>query len=755
MNKFLISLMVLIIPLHMVRAQEVKIVSPSYNSSDFTFSKNATGSLEISSSKHNISYGDNLNEPGLPLIPVNVVIPNGKSFLKLDVTTQEKLLMDNIVVAANPKPMTTNLQDVDELSSVNQSYASTTYPLSAANYVGTSTIDGFTILNFLVCPFKYDVQNIKLYFNEGITLTISLTEPPKQITSAVGNGKNMSDIVKLLVINPDEVIGLQPVKTTSVTNNDMIEYVIVTSSALAPSFQPIAQWKKKKGITSKVITIEEIAANYSGATMPLKIKTCLYDLYQNKGLKYVLLGGDDTVVPVQGCYGQASSYVDDTIPTDLFFACFGGNFDWDADGDGIYGETTDNINMMPSIYVTRVPVRTSTDAETYTSKLLAYEKTPVINGWNNNILMAGTKLWANYSSTQSDAEAKGDNLYTNYIQPYWNGTRKKFYDTYTDFTGGANYALNSTNLQSQLGNGYTFFDMATHGSQTTWALESGSYNSSLAQALNNSKCTIVTTMACLTNAFDTSINGGSNDPCLSEALIRNANSGVVAYLGCSRYGWGYSGGTNNLGPSLQYEAQFYKNLFSTDIQNKNYGVLVAAAKMAKVSSCSSYNAFRWVQFGLNPIGDPEMPIYTSTPEEFDNCSVTFDNDNILVNTGVNGCNICVMSKDDNGATYYEVRNNTKDAAFANISSNVSICITKQNYIPKVIDLSCIYIQNETVTGPKTYNADIIKAGTAVTSTKPTGPVIFNGGTVQLNAKSITIEPSTTINSNTNFIMSNQ
>jgi len=43
----------------------------------------------------------------------------------------------------------------------------------------------------------------------------------------------------------------------------------------------------------------------------------------------------------------------------------------------------------------------------------------------------------------------------------------------------------------------------------------------------------------------------------------------------------------------------------------------------------------------------------------------------------------------------------------------------------------------------------------VTSEKPTGPVVFYGGTVQLNAKHIIIEPETTINSNTEFNMSNQ
>jgi len=753
MNKIIFSLLALLVPLQVINAETTKTEVVTFKKSDFTFSRNDGGELVISSKTFNACFDENSGGPGLPLVPVNILIPQNFSYKNLTVDLNETLLEDDVIIAPNPIPMITDSISNAVPNSGRMQLTSKIYPSSNAKYVGTSMMDGYTILNLLVCPFRYDAQDKKLYLLERMTITIHLTEVLSTTSSSNAVGNNMSEIVKLLVVNAEDM-GTSHIGTTSTATNENVEYVVVTSSALAASFNPIIQWKKTKGVSSKILTIEEITATYNGATTPIKIKSCLYDLYQNKGLKYVLLGGDDTVVPVQGCYGSAGSYVDSTIPTDLFFACFGGNFNWDADGDGIYGETTDGINMTPSIFVTRVPVRSSADVETFTSKLLTYEKTPAANGWNNNLLMAGTKLWANYSSTQSDAEAKGDNLYETYIQPYWNGTRKKFYDTYTDFSGGSSYALNATNLQTQLGNGYTFFDMATHGSQTVWALESGSYSSSSASNLNNSNFTLITTMACLTNAFDSSTNGGTNDPCLSEAFIRNANSGIIAYLGCSRYGWGYSGGTRTLGPSLQYEAQYYKNLFSSDIQNKNYGRVAAAAKAAMVNSSSSYNSFRWVQFGLNPIGDPEMPIYTTTPTEFNNCTVQYGNGSVTVNTGVAGCTICVMSIDDSGQSYYDVRNNVGNATFTNIPSNVSICITKQNYIPKVFE-SSIYIQNETVIGPKTYNAETIKVGTSVTSEKPTGPVVFYGGTVQLNAKHIIIEPETTINSNTEFNMSNQ
>ena len=754
MKKLYILLIIFQIPLHLVHATEVKTISITYDYSDFIMAYNNSGALVIDSHKHSISYKEKSDEPGIPFIPLNVLIPNNSSYNSMNVSVDPKLVMEDVVLASNPISTSTfNHEDVQSLAKT-YNYSNRRFPSSCVEYVGTSIADGYTILNFLISPFEYDVPNKKLYFHEAITFDILLNETPEKGTLLTAGGKNMRDIVKHLVINGEEIDEIQP-KRSNVSYNDPIDYVIITSSALASSFQPIARWKKMKGIRSRIITIDDIASNYTGSTIQLKIKECLYDLYQNNGLKYALLGGDNTVIPVQGCYGEVVSdkglVTNNSIPTDLFYACFDNCFNWDGNGNSIYGDTLDNIDMSPEIVVTRVPVRSVLDVESFSSKLLSYEKTPTMHGWNDNILMAGKKIKVDYSSTQSDAEYKGDKLYSDYIMPYWSGTRKKFYDTNTDFLGGANYALNSSNLQTQLSNGYTFMDMITHGTEMSWDLESGLYYSSHAQSLVNDKFTIITTTACSTNAFDSTL-----DPCFSEAFIRNANNGVIAYLGCSRESW-YWPESMNLGPSLQFESFFYNSLFSESwCQTKNFGTIVNEARFSMFSSqpMYTYNAYRWLQFGVNPLGDPEMPIYTSTPEEFTDCIITYENGTLSIDTGVERCSICVMSLEDDGASYYEVFKNTQDVCMSGIPSKISICITKQNYIPKIINLSNIYIQNEIVTGPIIYEANNIAAGSSVTSSMPCGPVIFNGGTIQLKANTVTLEPETTININTNLIISN-
>lgn len=734
-----------------VNAESSQTVSVSFDKKDFNLSYDEKGMLCIGSNVHNVDYGTDFTVPGLPLIPINVLIPNGYTYQDVSFSQNKTLYLENVLVAPVPisVPTSTSVSTPIQLTE----YDKVSYPQSPVKYVNTNDFDGYNVVCFLVSPFEYDTENKRLYFTNKFTLSIHLTPCVTRTTGSYNVNSKLADVVKSIVVNAEDIENASTETLSANVESDNIDYVVITSSALKESFNQLVAWKRAKGVKAQVITLEYINSHYEGNTVPLKIKTCIKDLYTNKGLKYVLLGGDDTVVPVQRCYGivnNDNNYSDTTIPTDLFYACFSGSFDWNADGDGVFGETTDNVNLAPSVFVTRVPVRTSSHVSAFVNKILQYEKTPTANGWNNNILMAGTKLW-----NKGDAEAKGQILFSSYISPYWNGGRKRFYDTATDFSGGAAYDLTATNIQNQLSQGYAFVDMITHGNQTIWSTETGaSYSSSYGSSLSSGKPSIITTMACLTNAFDSSTKGGTQDPCLSESLIRNANNGVVAYLGCSRYGWGYTNNTS-IGPSLQYEAEFYKALLTSTITDKNFGVIVATAKAAMASKCTSDGAMRWIQYGLNPIGDPEMPIFTNTPQSFTNVSVTRGATGLTVTTNVSGCRICVM--DSNGGDYYNVLTNVQNATFANTPSNVSICVTKQGYIPKIINVTnnVVYIQNETVVGPKNVNADTVIIGSNVTTSKSAGAVSFRSGQVVINADTITIEDGTTISNNADLIIKNK
>lgn len=276
---------------------------------------------------------------------------------------------------------------------------------------------------------------------------------------------------------------------------------------------------------------------------------------------------------------------------------------------------------------------------------------------------------------------------------------------------------------------------------------------------------IITTTACTTNAFDNYYMYGTipNVACLGTTLIRNIAHGTIAYLGCSRAGFFSS---KNLGESVSdfsfdYEQNFYRYLFADSTQiDKNYGVIVAKAKADLISSCGGIKSYnRWVQYGLNPLGDPEMPIFTAPPSTFDSITVRANKDNLSITTGVSGCRICVMSADDEGESFYKVSSDVGGVVIPNPPMNCNICVTKQNYIPKQISVK--YIQDETICGVTDtqqitdrlkISADVMTIGNQVNTCQTSGNVIFHSGQIHLDSDNVTIESGTTINTNVNLLI---
>lgn len=291
--------------------------------------------------------------------------------------------------------------------------------------------------------------------------------------------------------------------------------------------------------------------------------------------------------------------------------------------------------------------------------------------------------------------------------------------------------------------------MMTHGNVDAWGMEDPfySYKNLDAKSLINSASTIISTMACFTNAFDT-----ESYPCLSETFIRNPQSGVIAYLGCSREGLDLLD-AEKLGASLKYEGNFYYHLFSDVYSETNFGALVSAAKLAMINNCYTDSPERWVQFGLNPIGDPEMPIYTTDPKKFNKLSVNVQNGELSIDTGVDGCRICIMSAHDIGQSYHKVWENVRNISVTDFPSDVSICVTKKNYIPFHIVRGCI--QNETLSGETEFVWPDIKIGSDITPLLESGPVIFSKGSVtKIKARTTTIEAGTKIEKGAEITITN-
>ena len=98
----------------------------------------------------------------------------------------------------------------------------------------------------------------------------------------------------------------------------------------------------------------------------------------------------------------------------------------------------DSVDLYPDVFIGRAPVRTEADANAFVAKTIAYTSNPPLNNFAERALLCGVELWNTWDG-QSDAHWRTEDMWNDYMDPYWDGVRYRFYDTGTDFSGGADY----------------------------------------------------------------------------------------------------------------------------------------------------------------------------------------------------------------------------------------------------------------------------------------------------------------------------
>lgn len=175
--------------------------------------------------------------------------------------------------------------------------------------------------------------------------------------------------------------------------SEEIAYLIITTSEFAPSLQKLANLKTQKALPARIISISEIAANYSGVDLPAKMKNCILDYYTNHNTTWVLLGGDEQYIPSRNAYAP-EDYPNDgnVVSCDTYYSDL--DNDWDLDQDGIWGELgQDNYDYHAEVFVGRLCATTYGEMEHLVDNIVQYETSPPIGDWIGRALYAGSMLF--------------------------------------------------------------------------------------------------------------------------------------------------------------------------------------------------------------------------------------------------------------------------------------------------------------------------------------------------------------------------
>lgn len=748
MKRFIFTALHLISCICLV-AQTTKTYTITFDREDFILSQehNVTS---IQSKKYHLHYIHNdSTKPAIPFVTIRFLLPENRQMKDYTYTvTYSSQTNEGIILENSPQINTTDqLVTIDTLQDV--LYTLQDYPADL-KFLGENSFGGYRYVSFKISPFSYDAVGKKINWVKNVDILLNLTTANFEMDCS--DSKMQKKQILSMVNNPEEAYNITKSanRMSNIYGNDTsISYLIITTDSLKDAFQPLANWKTTKGVKTSIVTIEDINREYSNQTLQLKIKQCIKDFYNN-GLQYVLLGGDETIVPIQGCYASIwattvfgyQNIVYNDVPTDLFYASLNpkGSFDWNADGDSLIGEISDNVSYESSIAIGRASVSKNEHVKIFVDKVIGYEFNPSLTGNHNKFLLSGTQK-SDTKNGQSDAEVESELMFEGYVRPNWSNVIKhRFFDTASDFTGYPKMH-NYINMIRHLSNGYHHLHVNSHGYNQTWSMNvGGSFHTSHAYPIINDTPTIIATTACLTNSFD------KPDSCLAESFMHGPQNGVIAYLGASREG--LSSGWNILGPSASYNAFFYENLFKN---NGTLGESVAYAKNQNIEACNEYSGERWIQYGLNLLGDPELNLYTDSihfSEKDEDYFLTISQEQIRISSLVKDFVCTLTSKQDYGYSFFQstefndscINNDTIYYCYDfSIPESISIkdlrlCLIKRNHLPLIIDdIEGTYIQNEIYTNNRTITGKNIYIGSNVTRSKAEGPVIIENGSTTFDA----------------------
>ena len=527
------------------------------------------------------------------------------------------------------------------------------YPAEVWQWTGTGVKNGNTVVDLLLFPVRYVGAEKSLEYCRGFDVEVEYEPSAGRSDQVVkwSSGQVGADA---------KYRGWQ---------HGEFGYVIVTGSQYDSVFQRLADWKTQKGLPAVIRHMDWVIASYPGRDNAEKLRNYLKTL-PDSGVKYVLLGGDVSVVPYRKAFAMNSEAGldprEDSLPCDLYFSDLDGT--WDANCNNVFGEVADSVDLYPDVVVSRAPVDSRQDAQAFVNKVLEYEQGPQ-EAKQTNVLFFAEEMWQN---------------------PYTDGGRHK--DKLEALAFASGYTV--TKKYQRLGNesrasvmaavrsGQNYLNHDGHGWINVMSAGGSEYlRTGDADTITNSYRGIIFSIGCWTTAFD--------NVSIGEAFVTNPNGGTVATIGNSSYGWG-SPGNPGFGYSDRYDDRFWWT-----IQRGGETRLGAALSQAKdyfVPLSREENVYRWHQYEVNLMGDPEMPVWTAVPETLEvsvPAEIPSGPGQVLVvvqsrGQAVDGALVCLMKGSESyGTAVTDAAGTAWLPVEAHSSGDFTLTATAKNFLPSV------------------------------------------------------------------------
>lgn len=542
------------------------------------------------------SFG-NPGEPYLPIKGAYILLPQGVTVKDITISPSKRICLGqnymvkpvgNLIPISEPSLVSPPVPDKKIYGSSND------FPGELYTEIGIYSFRGYDILVLDLYPVQYIPSTGEVSYYNEMTVSIDLIKDDTINPLFRGYDKDKFEVINK-VDNPSTV---QTYIHPDIQTLESYDLLIITTDDLKDGFEPLKNTHNYEGLTTVIKTLIDV-----GGSTTEDIRDYIRDAYMNWGIDYVLLGGDDTVVPakmlwVLGMDEDVTPYTT-YMPSDLYYGCLDGPYNYD--GDNKWGEPTDgedggDVDLYAEVYVGRACVDNMADVANFVTKTVEY----IIEDseeYLSQVCLAGEYLGDYGASTWGGnhldqlIDGSTDDGYTTVGIPSDEYDITILYDREwpgNDWPKSEIMGIINNNVHIVNHDGHAYYG----------------YNLKMdindVYDLTNDKFCFIYSHGCMSGGFD---NPDGYD-CIAEHFNVKTENAAFAVIMNARYGWFWSYSTD--GDSQRFNREFWDAVFDEDMPE-----IGRANQDSKEDNLHiiGRSCIRWCYYQLNLFGDPSLAFY--------------------------------------------------------------------------------------------------------------------------------------------------